>query len=54
LNINEFSEHCNEEAAYERGTEGYMEMEKKKCPGNVGNFILVGWEKSKQNRFRKR
>lgn len=39
--------------ACERETKGYMEISKtkKKCPGNMGKFILVGWEKSKQNRF---
>lgn len=37
--------------ACERETKGYMEMKKTKCPGNVGKFILMGWEKSKQNRF---
>lgn len=35
--------------ACERETKGYVEMEN--CPGNMGKFILVGWEKSKQNRF---
>lgn len=37
--------------ACERETKGQVEMEN--CPGNMGKFILVGWEKSKQNRFQK-
>lgn len=42
---------------YEREAKGYMEMKmkmkKKKSPENMGKFIVVGWEKSKQNRFQK-
>ena len=39
-------------AACERETKGYMEMKKKKKKSwEHGKVHLVGWEKSKQNRY---
>lgn len=39
-------------AACERETKGYMEMkEKKKKSCKHGKVHLVGWKKSKQNRY---
>lgn len=44
---------AKKQAACERETKGYMEMkeEKKKKSCEHGKVHLVGWKKSKQNRY---
>lgn len=41
---------AEKKVACEGETKRYMKVGEKR-PGNMGKFIAVGWEKSKQNRF---
>lgn len=49
-----FLDTARKNVACKKNNKEYSKILKKKCPGNMRKSILVGWEKSKQNKFRKR